>query len=119
VTLRPSTDPADVTVVFTQKNPGDPWCPVGVTVAAGKECKVSPDKEPCLHPNRLDWVTFASDPVDKAFTIYFDPFKKGAMSSDKYGVLETRIAPAAPHKTYSYNVVAPNCPILDPTIIVQ
>jgi hypothetical protein len=117
--LQPSADPADVTVVFTEKTPGAPLCPSSVTVAAGKECPVNPDRQPCLSPRRLDWVTFASTPAGMPFTIYFDPFKKGGLDAPK-GKGKEQISRDAPlQKAYRYNIVAPGCDILDPIIIVQ
>jgi hypothetical protein len=117
--VRPS--PLPVTIIFT----GSPPCPTDAVPDTAAAC---PDpKEPtktipsCLHARKGESVAFRSSPVGHAFTIYFDPFKKGALASNKLGALDERIDPDAPAKTYAYNVVStdPSCRILDPIIIVQ
>lgn len=109
--LPPGTTP-DVVVNFAA------GCPVGATVAGPRQCKGDPKQESCLLVQKGDWVTFASSPPGKEFTLYFDPFKKGGITAPK-GEAKEKIDPAAPAKTYSYNIVAPGCPIIDPRIIVQ
>lgn len=103
-----------VSVVFA----GTPLCPTNATVPPANQCTNVRNPERCLKAKRGDSVVFTSSPAGLDFTLYFDPFKKGALDSKK-GVLVQNVSPDAPYKTYSYNLTAPGCPIIDPDITID
>lgn len=110
-------EPYDVTVIFTANAQGT-LCPTGVEVLQSKRCKTE-DAAACLGAKRGEVVTFGSRPAGRSFSLHFDPFRKHAIDGSK-GWAQERIDPEAPLKAqgYSYNLLAPNCPIIDPRIII-
>jgi hypothetical protein len=108
---KPAAERADVTVVMDGKG-----CPVSVTINPARTCG-APSGSDCVAARPGAFVSFASS-NGKPFTIYFDPFKRGALHAAD-GTGRERIDPAAPFKGYTYNVEVTGCPILDPTIIVR
>lgn len=122
-----------VDVLFTQ-NASGVYCPTGVDVPAPKSQCFDPSGKhvrDCVVSTRGDKVVFSSrpatagGPTDLPFTVWFDPFKKGALSSRPSGPAplpqqaEATVDLDAPAKAYVYSVTAPNCPPLDPRIIVM
>jgi len=106
----------------------------GATFTIGKDkdaCPVSAKMEPakrncptwlvftkddCVKVSRAVTVEFRGEPGLKEFTVFFAPY---APLEAKEGRATLRIDPRTPYKEYSFSILAKDCPVLDPSIIVD
>lgn len=107
------------TVAYEKK--GERTCPAQVTMEEGdRNCGIFFPAKDCVKvqggkPYR---IRFHPSPADApAFEVRFDPFRDEFKG--KKGELEYTVDPKAPPKTYSFNIVAEGCEILDPRIVVE
>jgi hypothetical protein len=75
-------------------------------------------EEDCVRVGRGDEVRFVAWPKGPAndFKVYLDPSQP---HEAKDGSVTITIEPGAPYKEYMFSVVSKECPVLDPTIIVE
>jgi hypothetical protein len=77
----------------------------------------------CVYARRGDTVTFVSSTPSNDFSIRFDPFKKGAISSRGGRISEVLDSPRGKSgKVYTFSVLSDppdKCPALDPQIILD
>lgn len=130
----PAEPPVSVAIKFRAAG-GTLACPYAVAVVdPERQCKdVPPDKKPqCYEVRqvkegavvvRFQAVHDTEPPgtVDLDFSLDFDPFTKGsnAFKGKNGKVLDLKLHPDTPPKTYTYNVFSEGCPVLDPQIIIR
>jgi hypothetical protein len=73
-------------------------------------------REDCVRAGRGDEVRFVALPKGPAFKVYLDPSHPQEAED---GRVTITIDPEAPYKDYQFSVVSRDCPVLDPTIIVE
>ena len=119
----PLPDSRRVGVRFDAKN-----CPVELDIASDDQCGPVTAKRPrCLEVDKGKPVHFVAvaDPsagdVDLAFSLDFDPFHTGnnPFKGKKGQLIQLAIDPGTPSKAYTFNVLSPGCPPLDPQIVVR
>lgn len=78
-------------------------------------------REDCVTVHRGDVINFRPAPGSRAteqpFRISFDPTGKDGQVASREGTSLT--VGNVPYKRYSFNIFAPDCPALDPDIIVK
>lgn len=111
--------PFTFTVAFEKK--GERLCPAQVTMAESeRNCGLFFPAKDCVKVKggQAYKVRFAPSPADApAFEVRFDPFRDEFKG--KKGPFEYTVDPKAPLKTYSFNVLADGCDLLDPRIILD
>lgn len=91
-----------------------------VTIKFIGDCpdSVSPDPVNVNKSQRIEWQ---SDPVNKRYSIHYDPFHGQPLNSNASGFKKSPpIDSSSPDIPYKYTVIGDNCAVpLDPRIVVN
>jgi hypothetical protein len=114
-----------INVTFVMKN--GLACPGSVTVAnPASQCPGSQDCLTAYNGDKVDFVGVRGLGVPNEnlhFSICFDPFLQRCFEATN-STLDLLVSPQIPGnpadpKTYTFNVLKENCPVIDPRIIVR